>query len=183
MGNRLYVLISTAHVMHPLRFPNSGIRAKRRQRGGGAASHSQPPSRAGHPRSGRSQGTLQGGGACGHGGLRLARRGNSRWQRDTRKGANCRVPARGCSSRLALPPAGVAASAARVVAPWQGDCQRARAATACAGATAAATHRGQGESYASIFLVYCQAYVPVIICNYMERHGRSMEVTTGPTMS
>ncbi|RWW38237.1 hypothetical protein BHE74_00056544, partial [Ensete ventricosum] len=24
----LYVLISAAHVMHPLRFPNSGIRAK-----------------------------------------------------------------------------------------------------------------------------------------------------------
>ncbi|RWV81353.1 hypothetical protein GW17_00057233 [Ensete ventricosum] len=28
--------------MHPLMFPNSGIRAKRRQRGGGAASGGQP---------------------------------------------------------------------------------------------------------------------------------------------
>ncbi|RRT32587.1 hypothetical protein B296_00051335 [Ensete ventricosum] len=166
--------------MHPLRFPNSGIRAKR---GGGAASHSQPPCRVDHPRSGRSQGTLQGGDACGHGGLRLARRGNSCWQRDTRKGADCRVPARDCSSRLALLPAGVAAPVARVVAPWQGDCQRARAATAYAGATVATTHKGQGESYASVFLVYCQAYMPVIICNYMERHGRSMKVTMGLTIS
>ncbi|RRT50193.1 hypothetical protein B296_00004060 [Ensete ventricosum] len=28
MGNQFYVLIFAAHVMHPLRFPNSGIRAK-----------------------------------------------------------------------------------------------------------------------------------------------------------
>ncbi|RWW53101.1 hypothetical protein BHE74_00040434, partial [Ensete ventricosum] len=48
--------------MHPLRFPNSGIRAKRKQRGGGAVSHDQPPCGANHPRPGRGQGPLQGGG-------------------------------------------------------------------------------------------------------------------------
>ncbi|RWW40265.1 hypothetical protein BHE74_00054336 [Ensete ventricosum] len=53
VGNRFYVLISATYVMHPLRFPNSGIIAKQRQRGGEAASHGQPPCRAGHPWPGR----------------------------------------------------------------------------------------------------------------------------------
>ncbi|RWV98459.1 hypothetical protein BHE74_00047872 [Ensete ventricosum] len=33
--------------MHPLRFSNSGIEAKRGQQGGGVASHGQPPCRVG----------------------------------------------------------------------------------------------------------------------------------------
>ncbi|RRT35847.1 hypothetical protein B296_00040496 [Ensete ventricosum] len=34
----------------------------------------------------------------------------------------------------------------------------------------------------SVFLVYCRACMPVIIYNYMERHGGSMEVIAGSTM-
>ncbi|RWW03938.1 hypothetical protein GW17_00032869 [Ensete ventricosum] len=83
--------------MHPLRFHNSGIRAKvfvrkndfklrvivlhflaafsqRRQRGG-AASHGQLPCRAGHPRLGCGQGQPARGGAYKHGGLQPARKG------------------------------------------------------------------------------------------------------------
>ncbi|RWV99329.1 hypothetical protein GW17_00037768 [Ensete ventricosum] len=88
--------------MLPLRFPNNGIKAKRRQRGGGAASHSQPPCRVGHPWLGRGQGqpareagvahrrsNPQGrsvpfaraaahwGDVCGNGRLRPARKGGS----------------------------------------------------------------------------------------------------------
>ncbi|RRT40495.1 hypothetical protein B296_00030841 [Ensete ventricosum] len=48
----------------------------RRQRGGGAASHGQPLYRSGHPRLGRSQGQPTRG---------------DRPQRDSRKGAGCRV--------------------------------------------------------------------------------------------
>ncbi|RRT31189.1 hypothetical protein B296_00058495, partial [Ensete ventricosum] len=33
-----------------------------------------------------------------------------------------------------------------------------------------------------IFLVYCRAYVLVIICNYMERRRGNVKVTAGPTM-
>ncbi|RWV85648.1 hypothetical protein GW17_00052544 [Ensete ventricosum] len=91
--------MSTAHVMLPLRFPNSGIIAKRRQRGEGVANHGQLPCRAGHPRSGRDQGcrgrptaasanpqgrpgprvgaAARKGGACGHDRLRLARSGGA----------------------------------------------------------------------------------------------------------
>ncbi|RRT32729.1 hypothetical protein B296_00052981 [Ensete ventricosum] len=58
--------------MHPLKFPNSCIRAKRRQRGGGAASHGQPSCKAGHPWPGCDQGPLQGGGRLRPG---LARKG------------------------------------------------------------------------------------------------------------
>ncbi|RRT37052.1 hypothetical protein B296_00036825 [Ensete ventricosum] len=90
--------------------------------------------------------------------------GNNSWQRGARK---------------VLPLAGAAVPAIGVAAPWQGDCQRARVAVACAGATATA----QRGKRASIFLVYYRAYVHVIICNYMERHGGSMEVITRPTMS
>ncbi|RRT33908.1 hypothetical protein B296_00056901 [Ensete ventricosum] len=32
------------------------------------------------------------------------------------------------------------------------------------------------------FLIYCWVCVPVIICNYMERHSGSVEVITGPTI-
>ncbi|RZS23249.1 hypothetical protein BHM03_00056143, partial [Ensete ventricosum] len=58
-----FVLISTVHVMFPLRFPNSGIIA--RQRGGGAANHGQPPCSTGHPWPDQ----LQGVAGCGHGPL------------------------------------------------------------------------------------------------------------------
>ncbi|RWW50535.1 hypothetical protein BHE74_00043189, partial [Ensete ventricosum] len=44
------------------------------------------------------------------------------------KGVDCRSPARGCRPRPFLPPA------AGVATPWQHDCQRARAVTACTGA-------------------------------------------------
>ncbi|RWV84293.1 hypothetical protein BHE74_00017012 [Ensete ventricosum] len=82
--------------MHPLRFPNSDIRAKRRQQGGGAANHGQPPCRAGHPRLGRGQGPLQGGGwlrpaapagaiaTRGHGRLRPTSRGGGASRRGGR---------------------------------------------------------------------------------------------------
>ncbi|RWW52134.1 hypothetical protein BHE74_00041467 [Ensete ventricosum] len=106
--------------MHPLRFPNNGIRAKQRQQGGGAASHGQPLSRADQPRPGRDKASSKGSPAA------PARddivRGHSCLQRGTRKG---------------LSPAGVAPPAVGVAAPWQGGCQRARAAAACAGAAVA----------------------------------------------
>ncbi|RWV91397.1 hypothetical protein BHE74_00052931 [Ensete ventricosum] len=54
------------------------------------------------------------------------------------RGPSCRMLARGCHPRPALPPAGATAPAAGVAAPWQGDCRWARATVACAGATAAA---------------------------------------------
>ncbi|RWW27333.1 hypothetical protein GW17_00008240 [Ensete ventricosum] len=54
------------------------------------------------------------------------------------KGAGCRAPVRGCRPRPALPLVGAAAPTARVVAPWQGDCQRTRATVTCAEATVAA---------------------------------------------
>ncbi|RRT33183.1 hypothetical protein B296_00007968 [Ensete ventricosum] len=54
------------------------------------------------------------------------------------KGADYWAPARGCRPRPALPPAGVATPTVVVVAPWQGGCQRARAAT-----TMTATQRGK----------------------------------------
>ncbi|RZS26129.1 hypothetical protein BHM03_00059432 [Ensete ventricosum] len=60
--------------MHPLRFPNNGIRAKQTQQGGGAASHNQPPCRAGHPRPGR----LQGVAVCGQGPLQRGRPATAR---------------------------------------------------------------------------------------------------------
>ncbi|RWW11551.1 hypothetical protein GW17_00024833 [Ensete ventricosum] len=53
--------------MLPLKFPNSDIRTKRRQRGGWAVSHGQPPYRVGHPRPGRGQGPCKGAAGCGQG--------------------------------------------------------------------------------------------------------------------
>ncbi|RRT53155.1 hypothetical protein B296_00018780 [Ensete ventricosum] len=41
MGNKFFVLFFAAHVMHPLRFPNSGIRAKATRKG--VAGHGQGP--------------------------------------------------------------------------------------------------------------------------------------------
>ncbi|RRT71693.1 hypothetical protein B296_00015692 [Ensete ventricosum] len=150
--------------MLPLRFPNSGIRAKNhstpsccifaakavRRRGG------QPPCRAGHPR----PGPLQGGG-----GLRLeqARKGGQRrlqgaapagrsvarihsrlWSAS--RGGSCpwaqplaaRRPQGAIANRAATPAVGV-------VAPWQGDCKRARAAIACVGATTQKGKEGLGH--------------------------------------
>ncbi|RWW58750.1 hypothetical protein BHE74_00034361 [Ensete ventricosum] len=137
-----------------------------RQRGGGAASHSWPPRRAGHPRPGRSQGLLQGGGWLrGQGqpereaisarkGQRLrakaslvgaaAARGHD-WLRPARRGGNRlqRDSRKGgwlqgiCKG---LSPVGATVPAAGVATPWQGSCcQRARAVAACARAIAATT--------------------------------------------
>ncbi|RZS28712.1 hypothetical protein BHM03_00062351 [Ensete ventricosum] len=52
-GDLFFILIFAAHVMHPLRFPNSGIRAKGRH-----------PRR--HPRGGACEHSARKGGACGH---------------------------------------------------------------------------------------------------------------------
>ncbi|RWV83078.1 hypothetical protein GW17_00055363 [Ensete ventricosum] len=68
--------------------------------------------------------------------------------------AGCGLPVRGCCPQTALPPARATTPAVGVAAPWQ----------------------------AYVFLVYCWAYVPVIICNYMERRSGSVKVTAGPTI-
>ncbi|RWW81876.1 hypothetical protein BHE74_00009684 [Ensete ventricosum] len=83
---QLFVLISVVHAMLPLRFPNSGIRAKQR---GGAASHDQLPCRAGHPRLGCGQGqpvraTPAGTGGCGQPAGSVAARGHTRLQHGAR---------------------------------------------------------------------------------------------------
>ncbi|RZS15432.1 hypothetical protein BHM03_00047269, partial [Ensete ventricosum] len=110
----------------------------------------QPPCRAGHPRPGRSQGPLQGGGRLLAGPTRkgrspagvASRRADSRWQRSARKGADCRAPARDCRPRPALSLVGAVAPAAA----WQGGCRRARAVANCARVATATAQRGQGES-------------------------------------
>ncbi|RWW59339.1 hypothetical protein BHE74_00033731 [Ensete ventricosum] len=161
--------------MHPLRFPNSGIRAKVVRR------------RGGQPRPGHSQGSLHGGGClrlgpprkggqrcpqratttrrggaygqkrrprgqqppasttnCGQPAGAAATRGHIRLQRDARKGGRLQgahkglPPTRGCRPQPALPPVAVTSPVAGVVAPLQGGCQRARAATAYTGVVAAA---------------------------------------------
>ncbi|RWV80251.1 hypothetical protein GW17_00058505 [Ensete ventricosum] len=52
--------------------------------------------------------------------------------------AGCRAPARAYRKRPALPPAGVAALALEVAAPWQGGYRWARAAATCVGAATVA---------------------------------------------
>ncbi|RWW50598.1 hypothetical protein BHE74_00043134 [Ensete ventricosum] len=104
-----FILIFVAHVILPLRFPNSGIRAKRRQRGGGAASHGQPPCRAGHPWLGHSKGPRKEATGCDQGQpareAGAARGGSSPQGRRLRarieptKGASCRAPAGATAAR------------------------------------------------------------------------------------
>ncbi|RZS20485.1 hypothetical protein BHM03_00053002 [Ensete ventricosum] len=61
MGNQFFVLIFATHVMHPLRFPKGGIRAKRPGPLQGVAA--------------RRGSSSQGAATRGHGRLRLARKG------------------------------------------------------------------------------------------------------------
>ncbi|RZR86429.1 hypothetical protein BHM03_00013628 [Ensete ventricosum] len=147
--------------MLPLRFPNSGNRAKVARRRGGqpqpapmqgrpptARSRLRPPAR-GWPTATRAN--LQGrpaplAGAAAHKGCWRRSQGQPPASTPAyiaahTKGAGCRAPARGCYPRLALPLAGATASAARVTAPWQGGYRRARAAVAYAGAAAATAAR------------------------------------------
>ncbi|RWV96024.1 hypothetical protein GW17_00041301 [Ensete ventricosum] len=114
--------------MHPLRFPNSGIRAKRRQRGG-AASNGQP--HAGQATHGQGQPEREANSARKG---RQSPAGTAACSATLAKGADCRAPARGYRPRPFLPSVGVATPTAGVVAPWQGGYQRARAAIAYTGA-------------------------------------------------
>ncbi|RZR88719.1 hypothetical protein BHM03_00016349 [Ensete ventricosum] len=100
-----------------LRFRSKGSKEEGRQ----------PPCRVGHPRPGRGQGPLQGGGW-----LRLgpARKGG---QRRPQGAAIAREHSLLQGARKGLPPTGATTPAAGVAAPWQGGCQRARATAACAG--------------------------------------------------
>ncbi|RWV89392.1 hypothetical protein GW17_00048459 [Ensete ventricosum] len=128
------------HVIHPLRLPNSAIRAKATRRGDQprpAPMQGRPPTVRPRPKSpargqpiaarvspqGRPT-SLAGAVAC---------------SATPAKGASYRAPGRGCRPRPALLPARVAAPVAGVAVPWQGGCQRARATVACARAIAATT--------------------------------------------
>ncbi|RWW06910.1 hypothetical protein GW17_00029732 [Ensete ventricosum] len=86
----VFVLIYATHMMHPLRFPNIGIRAKQTQRRRGwVASHSQASCRGGQlwprpPAKGRLAAATTP--PTGSGRLRLAGRGGRRLQGGTHKG-------------------------------------------------------------------------------------------------
>ncbi|RRT32303.1 hypothetical protein B296_00045909 [Ensete ventricosum] len=83
----------------------------------GSATHGQAASKA--PCKGwlaAARASPQGATACEHDGLWPARRGGSRWQHGTPKGAECRAPIRDCCSRPALTPAGVVAPTVGVAA-------------------------------------------------------------------
>ncbi|RZS09668.1 hypothetical protein BHM03_00040785 [Ensete ventricosum] len=58
---------------------------------------------------------------------------------------------KGLPPKPALPPARATAPATGVAAPWQGGCQRARAAVACAGAAAMATTAKGGKRVRASF--------------------------------
>ncbi|RWV97098.1 hypothetical protein GW17_00040138 [Ensete ventricosum] len=116
--------------MHPLRFPNSGIRAKAVMRRGG-----QSPCRADHPRPGRGHGQPE----------REVSGARKGWQPPI--GAKALLVSTTVYSqpgaRKGLLPVGATAPVVGVAAPCQGDCQRARATTARIGAaTTTATQRG-----------------------------------------
>ncbi|RWW44725.1 hypothetical protein BHE74_00049495 [Ensete ventricosum] len=131
--------------MHPLRFPNSGIRAKvfvrkidfklRSKEEGRLATanpHAVPTTHGQAAARANPQGAIaRRGGAYGHDGLRPAHWGDSRWQRSARK---------------ELLPAVVTTSTAGVAAPLQGSCRWARIAATCVGAAIVTAQRGQGES-------------------------------------
>ncbi|RWW23792.1 hypothetical protein GW17_00011945 [Ensete ventricosum] len=160
-GKLVFLLIFPAHVMLPLRFFNSGIRAKTvRWRGG------QPPCRVDHPRPGRNEGPLEGGGRLRPGPARKGGRRRSQGQQLVMEasaacggnspqgqqlpastpacrvapamGANCRAPTRAC-------PHGQPCSQQGVANPWQGGCRRARATVACAWATATTVAAQMGQ--------------------------------------
>ncbi|RWV88652.1 hypothetical protein GW17_00049240 [Ensete ventricosum] len=122
--------------MHPLRFPNSGIRAKvlrvlvtfsqRRQQGGGPATHDQVSAKAPYKGAvGCSQGQPEREASGARKGRRLwaeaspvgrsVARVHNRLQRSARKG--CRLH----GARKGLPPVGAATPAAGVATPWQGS--------------------------------------------------------------
>ncbi|RRT35585.1 hypothetical protein B296_00048542 [Ensete ventricosum] len=141
--------------MLPLRFPNSGIRAKAARWGSQpqlAPMQGRPPTARSRPRPAvPARGDSCAGVAptC-----RSAARGGSNRPHARpaatslkgrqppagiavcsvapAKGVGCRAPTRGYRPWLALSPA------ARVAAPWQGGCQRARAIAACARVVTAA---------------------------------------------
>ncbi|RRT39649.1 hypothetical protein B296_00023281 [Ensete ventricosum] len=117
------------------------------------------------------------------------------------KGGDYMAPARGYHPQPALPPPrgnDVGRRGGRPLSGWlpagKGSCYLRRGSSG--GGTDGA--RGVGASFlgkddpaplnfenfedSCVFLVYCWAYEPVIICNYMERRSRSVEVTAGPTM-
>ncbi|RWW28612.1 hypothetical protein GW17_00006899 [Ensete ventricosum] len=136
--------------MLPLRFPNSGIRDKRRQqrrrvvkapyKGAAGCGQGQPKWETSGTRKGRRlqaeespTGTTDCGQpvgattAHGYDRLRPARRGDNRPREQP---LAARRPPLGWP---ALSPAGAMTPAVGVAAPWQGGCQRARVAVACAG--------------------------------------------------
>ncbi|RWW00589.1 hypothetical protein GW17_00036442 [Ensete ventricosum] len=114
--------------MHPLRFPNSGIRAKAARRRG---SQPRPAPMQGRPPTARAEANDTHKGRQPPAG-RSAAPGHNHLQHDTRKGGRLQ------DTRKGLPPAGAAALAA----PWQCCYRWAKAATTCVWAAAAA-QRGQ----------------------------------------
>ncbi|RZS14568.1 hypothetical protein BHM03_00046280 [Ensete ventricosum] len=163
--------------MHPLRFPNSGIRAKvfvrkisfklrvmrlnrvesfyaflLRFRSEGSPCKGQPGMVTASPLAGAADNSQ---GPTARGRLAVARpptKGDRPQGQQSLAGTTgCGQPA---ASRGGHP-------LARQPSPAQGQRQRRRT---------------------CVFLIYCWTYVLVIICNYMERRSGSVEVTAGPMM-
>ncbi|RWW64013.1 hypothetical protein BHE74_00028771 [Ensete ventricosum] len=115
--------------MHPLRFPNSGIRAKVFVRKIGFKLRVMRLNRVElfyalvAVIGSESRHCLRG-------------RGSRPLATSSQGPADSNQPARGCRPRPALLPTGAAASVAGLAAPWQGGCQPQRVIAACAGAMA-----------------------------------------------
>ncbi|RWV82393.1 hypothetical protein GW17_00056110 [Ensete ventricosum] len=146
--------MSAAYVMHPLRFPNSGIRAKVFV---GKIGFKLCVMRLNRVElfytlveaiSSESRRCLQGWGSHMQGAV--ARNGSSPpgvtthghdrlWSpaASTQGLAGSDQTTRGCRPRPTLPPVGVTALVAGVATPWQGGCRPQRATAACTGATTA----------------------------------------------